>query len=75
MLQNLMRQNSKRLSSICVCYDVRVDTCRLVCNTGWPRKNATTLIVNFMNIVDETELFCISFGRTFIFPIKCHHDH
>ena len=35
--------------------------------TGWPRKNATTLIVNFMNIVDETELFCISFGRTFIF--------
>ena len=25
--------------------------------TGWPRKNATTLIVNFMNIVDETELF------------------
>ena len=26
-------------------------------NTGWPRKNATTLIVNFMNIVDETELF------------------
>ena len=24
---------------------------------GWPRKNATTLIVNFMNIVDETELF------------------
>ena len=25
--------------------------------TGWPRKNATTLIVNFMNIVDETEFF------------------
>ena len=26
--------------------------------TGWPRKNATTLIdINFMNIVDETELF------------------
>ena len=37
------------------------------CYTGWPRKNATTLIVNFMNIVDETELFCISFVRTFIF--------
>ena len=35
--------------------------------TGWPRKNATTLIVNFINIVDETELFCISFGRTFIY--------
>ena len=27
------------------------------CYTGWPRKNATTLIVNFKNIVDETELF------------------
>ena len=36
--------------------------------TGWPRKNATTLIVNFMNIVDKTELlFFILFGRTFIF--------
>ena len=35
--------------------------------TGWPRKNATTLIVNFKNIVDETELFVILFGRTFIF--------
>ena len=35
--------------------------------TGWPRKNATTLIVNFMNIVDETELFFILYGRTFIF--------
>ena len=29
--------------------------------------NATTLIVNFMNIVDKTELFFILFGRTFIF--------
>ena len=36
-------------------------------DTGWPRKNATTWIVNVMNIVEETELFCISFGRTFIF--------
>ena len=35
--------------------------------TGWPRKNATTLIVNFMNIVDETKLFLNLFGRTFIF--------
>ena len=35
--------------------------------TGWPRKNATTLIVHFKNIVDETELFFILFGRTFIF--------
>ena len=35
--------------------------------TGWPIKNATTLIVNFMNIVDETELFFMLFGRTFIF--------
>ena len=28
--------------------------------TGWPRKNATTLIVNFMNNVDET-YFCFTF--------------
>ena len=35
--------------------------------TGWPRKNITTLIVNFKNIVDETELVFILFGRTFIF--------
>ena len=35
--------------------------------TGWPIKNAITLIVNFINIVDETELFLILFGRTFIF--------
>ena len=35
--------------------------------TGWPRKNATTLIVNYKNIFDETELFFILFGRTFIF--------
>ena len=35
--------------------------------TGSPRKNATTFIVNFMNIVDETESFFIFFGRTFIF--------
>ena len=34
---------------------------------GGPEKNAMTLIVNFIKIVDETELFCISFGRTFIF--------
>ena len=36
-------------------------------NTGWPRKNATTLIVNFINIIDETECFFILFGRTFIY--------
>ena len=34
---------------------------------GGPERNATTLIVNFMHIVDETELFFILFGRTFIF--------
>ena len=40
------------------------------CNayTGWTRKNATILIVNFKNIFDETELFFyILFGRTFMF--------
>ena len=25
--------------------------------TGWPRKNATTLIVNFKDIVNKTNLF------------------
>ena len=39
----------------------------MIAYTGWPRKNATTLIVNLKKIVDETELFFISFGRTFIF--------
>ena len=33
--------------------------------TGWPRKSATTLIVNFKKIVDEMKLFFISFGRIF----------
>ena len=28
--------------------------CQDASYTGWPKKNATTLIVNFMNIVDET---------------------
>ena len=35
--------------------------------TGWPRKNATTLIVNFKEIVNETSLFFILLGRKFIF--------
>ena len=36
--------------------------------TRWPRRNAITLIVNFKNIVDETELFFFFFFcRTFIF--------
>ena len=39
----------------------------IISYTGWPRKNATALIVNFMNIVDETEFFIFLFGRTFIF--------
>ena len=28
--------------------------------TGWPRKNATTLIINFKDIVNKTDLFSIS---------------
>ena len=40
--------------------------CQIFCYTGRPRKNATTLIVNFMNIVDETKLF-FCFGRILIF--------
>ena len=34
--------------------------------TGWPRKNATTLIVNFKDIVNKTNLFFILLGRKFI---------
>ena len=40
---------------------------RKIIYTGWPRKNATTLIVNFKNIIDETELLFILFGTSFIF--------
>ena len=36
-------------------------------NTGWPRKNATNLIVKFKNIVNKTNLFFILLGRKFIF--------
>ena len=32
--------------------------------TGWPRKNATTLIVNFKDIMNKTELiFVLSCGK------------
>ena len=34
--------------------------------TGWPRKNATTLIVNFKNIINKTELIFISLCGKFI---------
>ena len=36
-------------------------------NTGWPRKNATTLIVNFKDIVNKTNLFFILLGGKLIF--------
>ena len=35
--------------------------------TGWPRKNATTLIVNFKNIINKTELIFVSLCVKFIF--------
>ena len=35
--------------------------------TGWPRKNATTLIINFKDIVNQTDLFFILLGRKFVF--------
>ena len=35
--------------------------------TGWLRKNATILIVNFKDIVNKTNLFFILLGRKFIF--------
>ena len=42
-----------------VCYKCQIFCllCQIFCYTGRPRKNATTLIVNFLNIVDETEFF------------------
>ena len=39
----------------------------IILNTGWPRKNATTLIINFKDIVNKTELFSTLPGRKFIF--------
>ena len=35
--------------------------------TGWPRKNATTLIINFKDSVNKTDLFFILLGRKLIF--------
>ena len=35
--------------------------------TGWPRKNAATLIVNFKDIINKTELIFISLCGKFIF--------
>ena len=45
--------------------------------TGWPRKNATTLIVNFINIVDETELFLFYLVEHSLSNKMTvwHHDH
>ena len=44
---------------------------------GWPRKNATTLIVNFINIVDETELFLFYLVEHSLSNKMTvwHHDH
>ena len=35
--------------------------------TGWPRKNATILIVNFKDIINKTELIFILLCGKFIF--------
>ena len=35
--------------------------------TGWPRKNATTLIINFKDIINKMELIFISLCGKFIF--------
>ena len=35
--------------------------------TGWPRNNATTLIVNFKDIINKTELIFILLCGKFIF--------
>ena len=36
-------------------------------HTGWPRKNATILIVNFKDIINKTELVFILLCGKFIF--------
>ena len=43
-------------------------------NTGWPRKNATTLIINFKDIINKTIDFYFIMWKIH-FPIKWHHDH
>ena len=43
-------------------------------DTGWPRKNATTLIVNFKDIINKTELIFILLCGKFIFQ-QNDHDH
>ena len=35
--------------------------------TGWPRKNATTLIINFKDIINKTECIFVSVCGKFIF--------
>ena len=44
-------------------------------NTVWPRKNATTLIVNFKNIINKTELIFVSLCGEKKIPTKLDHDH
>ena len=39
---------------------------QVIIYTGWPRKNATILIVNFKDIVNRTNLFFVLLGRQFI---------
>ena len=56
-LINLTWKKSKCNFQVFCCKGVH--TCIQTHYTGWPRKNATTLIVNFKNIVDETILVFI----------------
>ena len=44
-------------------------------HTGWPRKNATTSIINLKGIVNKTDLFFILLGRKFIFQQNDTMDH
>ena len=41
--------------------------CTITWHTGWPRTNATTLIVNFKSIIKKTELIFVSICGKLIF--------
>ena len=92
---NFYNRNSKNVS-VFTCSIFMLSTnksasesSQLLCNTGWPRKNATTLIVNFKNIINKIVLFLFFLFLFFVFvflffffimweihfPTKWHHDH
>ena len=47
--------------------EIELELEEVFCYTGWPRKNVTTSIINFKDIVNKTDFFSILLGRKFIF--------